>query len=433
MQSNLTLSPLMPGVSEQEALARAGSPEAGKSERGESRFAGVLDREVRSGQGSGREDGGSDGSRVKEVSGHEKETAESDSQPASGEDASATSTAQDTAGASAEEAASSGRESGSVRPEEAVAETEAAASVLGGLPIVPAEDSPRETAPTASDEREAVNAPTLARALERAEALRALVRERLNAQGMDDAPEPTSEQGQGARSLEALFESLNEIADSALEAATRRIRLHYEPVRDRLSNELRELAGLAGGELPRRPLESPAGPASAPQVTLAAGGAGETRPEGGMRPAQIGLDAVFGRPGWDQALGEKVTWMIGRKLQAAEIRMNPPHLGPLEVKIQWHNDQTQIQFASHHAVVRDALEAALPRLRELMAQAGVDLGQVDVSAHSRGGDRQQEQAGQAGGEAAPASADWHPGDEEAPEVARVLPGTRLRAGLDLYA
>ena len=433
MQSNLTLSPLMPGVSEQEALARAGSPEAGKSERGESGFAGVLDREVRSGQGGGREDGGSDGTRVKDASGHEKETSGTDSQPASGEDASATSTAQDAAGASAEEAASSGRKSGSHRPEEAVAETEAAASVLGGLPIVPAEEVLRETAPTASDEREAANGPTLARALERAEALRAVVRDGQNAQGVDDAPESVPERGPDLRSFQALFESVNEVADSALEAATRRIRLHYEPVRDRLSNELRELSGLAGGELPRRPLESPAGSASAPQVTLAAGGAGETRPEGSMRPVQIGLDAVFGRSGWDQALGEKVTWMIGQKLQAAEIRMNPPHLGPLEVKIQWHNDQTQIQFASHHAVVRDALEAALPRLRELMTQAGVDLGQVDVSAHSQGGDRQQEQAGQAGGEAVPASTDWHPGDEEAPKVARVVPGTRLRAGVDLFA
>ena len=36
------------------------------------------------------------------------------------------------------------------------------------------------------------------------------------------------------------------------------------------------------------------------------------------------------------------------------------------------------QFFSVNPVVRDAIEAALPRLRELMAQAGITLGEAQV-------------------------------------------------------
>ena len=432
MQPNLTLSPLMTGVSEPEAIARAGDPEAGKAERGESGFAGVLDREVRSGQTSGREDSGSDSVRGKDAAGHEDRSAEEASQSASGDDAPASVTSEETAEAPASEAASPGRQTGKPWPEETVAEAGAAAAVLNGLPVSPGDETLREAVSGTSDTHGAAAGSALGRALDRAEALRAIASRHPNVQGVDDTSQTSEASDSPTRPFRAVLEALDEATESALDAVAQRIGQRHEPVRDRLANALRELTGLTGGELPRRPVESVAGPASAPQVALAAV-AGDSRSMGGTQPVQLGLDAVFGRTSWDQALGEKVTWMIGQKLQAAEIRMNPPHLGPLEVKIQWHNDQTQIQFTSHHAVVRDALETALPRLRELMSQAGIDLGQVDVSAYSQGGDRQQEHAGQAGGEGASASTDWHPREEETPQATRSVSGARPRAGLDLFA
>ena len=85
---------------------------------------------------------------------------------------------------------------------------------------------------------------------------------------------------------------------------------------------------------------------------------------------------------WDQALGERIQWLMGQRLQGAQIKLNPAHLGPMEVRIQVQHDQASIQFSSAHAVVREALEAALPRLRDMFESAGVELLNVDVSGQS---------------------------------------------------
>jgi hypothetical protein len=90
----------------------------------------------------------------------------------------------------------------------------------------------------------------------------------------------------------------------------------------------------------------------------------------------------FNQPGWDQALGERVHWMVTQRIQAAEIHLNPPELGPVEVRISMDQDQTRIQFLSPHASVRDAIEAALPRLREMLGDGSGQLVNVDVGQHS---------------------------------------------------
>jgi flagellar hook-length control protein FliK len=40
---------------------------------------------------------------------------------------------------------------------------------------------------------------------------------------------------------------------------------------------------------------------------------------------------------------------------------------------------TSVTFAAHHAQTRDAIEQALPRLRELFLEQGLSLGQASVS------------------------------------------------------
>lgn len=94
------------------------------------------------------------------------------------------------------------------------------------------------------------------------------------------------------------------------------------------------------------------------------------------------VDTHLRQPGWDQALGERVLWAANQKFQGAEIKLNPAHLGPVEVRVQLHNDQAQISFTAQHATTRDALEAALPRLREMFSASGYNLVDVNVSQHS---------------------------------------------------
>jgi flagellar hook-length control protein FliK len=89
---------------------------------------------------------------------------------------------------------------------------------------------------------------------------------------------------------------------------------------------------------------------------------------------------------WDQQLGQRVIWMAGQHHQVAEIRLNPPELGPVELRLtldsQQGGQQASLHFASPHAEVRETLENALPRLRELMADAGISLGNATVGSES---------------------------------------------------
>ncbi|MCO6412075.1 MAG: flagellar hook-length control protein FliK [Thiogranum sp.] len=101
-------------------------------------------------------------------------------------------------------------------------------------------------------------------------------------------------------------------------------------------------------------------------------------PATGGAPAMV-VGTPVGQENWDRALSERVQWLAGQGVQRAQIRLNPAHLGPMEVRIQVQNDQATVHFTSAHAVVREALEAALPRLREMLGSSGVELVNVDVS------------------------------------------------------
>ncbi|BCO31066.1 flagellar hook-length control protein FliK [Thiohalobacter sp. COW1] len=89
---------------------------------------------------------------------------------------------------------------------------------------------------------------------------------------------------------------------------------------------------------------------------------------------------------WGDALSEKVMWVANQKLQGAEIKLNPQHLGPIEVRVSLNSDsgqsQAQVHFTAQHAMTREALEAAMPRLREMFTANGMDLVDVNVSDRS---------------------------------------------------
>jgi flagellar hook-length control protein FliK len=95
------------------------------------------------------------------------------------------------------------------------------------------------------------------------------------------------------------------------------------------------------------------------------------------------LTPAVGTPAWDQALGQKIVWMAQGGEQSATLTMNPPDLGPMQVVLSVSNNQATVDFTAAQPEVREALEAALPRLREMMSESGVQLGQANVSAGSQ--------------------------------------------------
>lgn len=102
-------------------------------------------------------------------------------------------------------------------------------------------------------------------------------------------------------------------------------------------------------------------------------------------PTPMSLPQPFNQAGWDQALAHNVLWMVKNDVQVASLRLNPPHLGPIEVRVSFDQDQASVSFLAHHAAVRDALESALPRLRQMFGDGGINLANVDVSGHSATG------------------------------------------------
>ncbi len=83
---------------------------------------------------------------------------------------------------------------------------------------------------------------------------------------------------------------------------------------------------------------------------------------------------------WGEQMGQRLMWMVNQGMQSAELRMNPPELGPIEIRIRMDQDQrAHIQFTASHSLTREAIDASMPRLREMFAEGGVALGDVNVS------------------------------------------------------
>ncbi|HDX8362841.1 TPA: flagellar hook-length control protein FliK [Aeromonas veronii] len=90
-------------------------------------------------------------------------------------------------------------------------------------------------------------------------------------------------------------------------------------------------------------------------------------------------------------LHQKVNVMLAEKLQQAEIQLDPLGLGKMKIQIQMGADsQANVHFVVQHGQTREMLEQAMPRLRDMLAGQGIQLGQTQVQQQSQ----QQQQQGQ---------------------------------------
>jgi flagellar hook-length control protein FliK len=99
------------------------------------------------------------------------------------------------------------------------------------------------------------------------------------------------------------------------------------------------------------------------------------------------------KPEGQQQLTEKVRWMVNSRNITAEIRLDPPDLGGMNIKVNLSGDSASVSFVVQSQHARDALDQAVPRLREMLEEHGIELGQSSVQQDSAGGDGQDEQGG----------------------------------------
>ncbi|MXN74198.1 flagellar hook-length control protein FliK [Burkholderia sp. 4701] len=136
------------------------------------------------------------------------------------------------------------------------------------------------------------------------------------------------------------------------------------------------------------------GTADPAQAALAAAAAAQSNAP--VAPATPGVAAAnanvlaphVGTADWTDALSQKVVFLSNAHQQSAELTLNPPDLGPLQVVLRVADNHAHALFVSQHAQVRDAVEAALPKLRDAMEAGGLGLGSATVS---DGGFAQQQQ------------------------------------------
>lgn len=103
--------------------------------------------------------------------------------------------------------------------------------------------------------------------------------------------------------------------------------------------------------------------------------------------------------GWSGDLGERVLWLVGRRESLAELRLDPPDLGSLEIRVHHEKDATSVHFLVQSGAARDLLESALPRLRELFGEAGLSLQHLEVSERQPGRHGGGQDLGPGGGRA----------------------------------
>ncbi|NOI65560.1 flagellar hook-length control protein FliK [Vibrio sp. 99-8-1] len=101
-------------------------------------------------------------------------------------------------------------------------------------------------------------------------------------------------------------------------------------------------------------------------------------------PLQLSREAA------GEKLSEQVQMMMSKNLKNVDIRLDPPELGRMQIRMTMNNDIASVQFTVSNPQARDLVEQAMPRLREMLAQQGVQLS--DSSVHQQSAGQQQQYA-----------------------------------------
>jgi hypothetical protein len=98
-----------------------------------------------------------------------------------------------------------------------------------------------------------------------------------------------------------------------------------------------------------------------------------------VTPTPAPIDIPLHDSAWGNALNDRVLFMTGQKIHTAEIRLNPAEMGPITIRIAVDDGAADITFTAQHVVAREAIELAMPRLRELLSENGLLLANTSVT------------------------------------------------------
>ena len=141
----------------------------------------------------------------------------------------------------------------------------------------------------------------------------------------------------------------------------------------------------------------------------------------------VKIDTPVHDPAWRLETAGRIASLVTRGIEHAELRITPPELGPVEMRIDVRGGEATLAIVAIQPATRDALEQALPLLRDMLAQQGLSLGQATVH------DGRGEQPATGGREPAAAGAFRDEGSESAEASALAPRAGLVRRLIDVFA
>lgn len=86
---------------------------------------------------------------------------------------------------------------------------------------------------------------------------------------------------------------------------------------------------------------------------------------------------------WGDHFNQQIVWLGQQQIKTALIQIHPQELGPLQISLKMDKDNAQLHVISHSPEVKNLLEQTMPRLRDLMAEQGVQLTETNIESQAR--------------------------------------------------
>ncbi|MFD2168157.1 flagellar hook-length control protein FliK [Thalassotalea euphylliae] len=90
------------------------------------------------------------------------------------------------------------------------------------------------------------------------------------------------------------------------------------------------------------------------------------------------------RKDFANAVKEKVMVMVSQKLQQVDIQLDPPELGNVHVRLNLQGEQAAVSFTVQNQQAKEAFEQQMGKLRDMLSESGVDVGDANVSQQGEG-------------------------------------------------
>ena len=80
-----------------------------------------------------------------------------------------------------------------------------------------------------------------------------------------------------------------------------------------------------------------------------------------------------------EALGQRLSAQIARGDWKVEMALRPKDLGNIDIQLHMNRGELQASFSASQMATRDLIAEGLPKLREVLAQLGMEVASVDVN------------------------------------------------------